>query len=577
MLEISSRNLQAIRGSSPEALLAPAQTPEEPPQHPEEVSRHTYYRDGQAVMLVLRLKHDEEERYYRDLRKGGDQWLRKKPDYFNPPHYNHDALMDEELKAETIFFVETETQADALMRHGILATTFGSPGAYQSYETIVLRNRNLIALGSNTELGSLQAFNINLAYGDVTRSVSSLSISSPISRTTEIGYTILDWLRDIGPVDDVKERLLQFCYSGWPVTLETPSSSDKQPIELIPPAPSYRFNVQTPHLGMAKPQMRWILDGILPATGTAILYGEGGVGKSFLASAIAFAIQNGKDFGGRTTMQGEVIYFAVEDGDGMMRRTLEAIERDPTLRPYGLIARELDLSSTSTDPDMLIEDLHQQFEGRQIRLIIIDTLQMALGRAEESAATDATAIMRNCNRISDRLGCLVLLIHHCGKEASRGHRGSSAFQGAATTMLKMTGSDSSASVVIEKQKHGPRGIGLNLHLEGSDDDRICTVILDGEWASSKQNGKLKNTGISELEAAILSILEQHVDDTGKQKMSRADLRHHTDSLPCLLGKGEQAIKSQVNRAITELQKRGSITSDRTSITLTGDSTAELED
>ena len=61
---------------------------------------------------------------------------------------------------------------------------------------------------------------------------------------------------------------------------------------------------------------------------TAILFGEGGVGKSFIASEIAFAIQNGTDFGGRKTAQGDAVYFAVEDGDGLLRRTLESLDRD---------------------------------------------------------------------------------------------------------------------------------------------------------------------------------------------------------------------------------------------------------
>jgi hypothetical protein len=558
---------------SPEVHPTSAQVPPVPPKHPEELSRHPYYRNGEPVMLVLRLPQDKEERYYRDFQQGGTQWVRKKPDCFNPPHYNHDALRDETLREEPIFYVETETQADALMERGILATTFGTPGTYPSYAKWVLENRELIVLASNTETCLLQAHHVLCHYGDVTGSIVTSSMRSPDGKDTLEGYSILDWLRDIGPVENIKERLIQACYG----TSGTAQPGRKKAQDIASPAPQYRFAVQTPYPGMAKPQQLWILDGVLPATGTAILYGEGGVGKSYLASVIAFAIQNGNRFGGRPTMQGEVVYFAVEDGDGMMRRTLETIERDPDLTPYGLISRELDLSGGSKDPDMLIEDLLQQFAGKQIRLIIIDTLQMALGEAEESAATDATAIMRNCNRISERLGCLVMLIHHSGKDASRGHRGSSAFHGAATTMLRMTGSDSSASVVIEKQKHGPRGLNLNLHLEETADDRICKVVLDGDWSSSKQIGKSKNAGMTELEAAILSILEQNLEETGSSSITRTHLRDHTHSLPCLKGKGEEAIKSQVNRAVTELQKHGRVLSDRTSVTLLVPGASEDED
>lgn len=558
------------RHTNPSVLSTPAQLPPEPARHPEELSRHIYCRGGEPVMLVLRLSHDEEQRYYRDLRKGGDRWLSKKPDCFDPPHYNHDALVDEARRDEPIFYVETEIQADALIEHGILATTFGSPGAFPSYETWVLKGRDVIALGSNSEIGSQQAFNIVCQYGHITGFIASHTISSPVSKMTPAGYTILDWLRDIGPVPDLKNYFISIHYGNAP---NVPKDVESQAVSILP-APKYQFLVQKPHRGMAKPKQRWILDGVLPATGTAMLYGEGGVGKSFVASEIAFAVQNGRDFGGSATTQGEVIYFAVEDGDGLMRRTLESMERDPDLMPYGLVSRELDLSGRSRDPDLLIDDLLEQFSGGQIRLIIIDTLQMALGNAEESAATDATAIMRNCNRISERLGCLVLLIHHTGKEASRGHRGSSAFHGAATTMIKMDGNSSAAAVTIEKQKHGPRGLRLDLHLEAGDDGQACHVVVDSDWSLGWSTAKSRNAEKSVLETEILGILEENHANTGSPIMLRSQLRQLVRSLPCLAGKGEEAVKSQLNRTIDALHRRGEISPTRATVTLIDTSTGE---
>ena len=190
---------------------------------------------------------------------------------------------------------------------------------------------------------------------------------------------------------------------------------------------------------------------------------------------------------------------------------------------------------------------------------------MALGSAEESSATDATAIMRNCNRISERLGCLVMLVHHTGKEASRGHRGSSAFHGAATTMIRMEGNNSSATVTVEKQKHGPRGLWLGLHLDDSADDRTCRVIIDDNWSLGKPQNK--NAGRSDVETAILGILEQNLAETGSLTMTRSDLRSRVESLACLAGKGEEAVKSQINRAITALHETGEIIAGRTSLTL----------
>lgn len=561
MLECDLPVLSSSGPAHPEEHSIAAHLPPEPAEHDGEISRYIYRRGGEAVMLVIRLMNGAEKRYYRDLTRGGQRWLSDPQFCFNLPFYNGDALIDEALKGEPVFYVETEAEADALIERGILAITFGSPSAFPRYQGHALKGREVIALGSNSDVGFQHAATIHGEYGEVASWINSCIVESPLGQT-EPGYGVLDWIRDIGSAPDLNERFLQEYWLGQaPPKLKENSN----PADMNTSALDCRFLVKRPYRGMAKPQQRWVVDGVLPATGTAILFGEGGVGKSFVASEIAFAIQNGRDFGGRKTLKGEVIYFAVEDGDGLMRRTLEALDRDPALEPYGIISRELDLSARSSDTDLLIEDLEKQFSDRPIRLIVIDTLQMALGDADESSANAATAIMRHCNRISERLGCLVLVVHHTGKDASRGHRGSSAFHGAATTMLKMDRSEASASVTIEKQKHGRRGLRLNLHLEAGDDDRTCRVVIDGEWAAGKS--RVKNTGNSVLETELLGILKHNLVTTGSRTMSRTLLRDHAISLSCLSDKGEEAVKSQVNRAISVLCDRGTLSATRSSVTL----------
>jgi hypothetical protein len=561
MLEFDRTVLSSQGATLPEGYPVVAQLPPEPEKHTNEISRHTYRRGGEPVMIVVRLVGGADKRYYRDLKQFGGRWLSDPPSGFVPPLYNTDALSDGAFLDEPVFYVETELEADALMKRGVLAITFGSPSAYPRFKEYGLKGRTVIALGSHSEAGNKHACDLHSEYGDLAGWIVSCTIQSPFGQTKP-GYRVLDWISDMGSTPYLRDQLLRTC---WP-NHSVPERRDMDnPVELAPMAPEYRFRVTRPHRGMPKPKQSWVVDGILPATGTAILFGEGGVGKSFIASEIAFAIQNGTDFGGRKTAQGDAVYFAVEDGDGLLRRTLEALDRDTALQSYGILSRELDLSRTSKDTDLLIDDLTEQYSGRQIRLLVVDTLQMALGSAEESSSTDATAIMRNCNRISERLGCLVLVVHHTGKDASRGHRGSSAFHGAATTMLKMEGDETLATVTIEKQKHGPRGLQLGLHLEFNADDRTCRAIIDAEW--SLGSAQDKNNAKSVVETALLSILDQHFTATRCLTMPRSEIREHIKTLSCFSGKGEEAVKSQVNRAIDSLRERGEITATRTDLTL----------
>ncbi len=150
-------------------------------------------------MLVIRLINGAEKRYYRDLTRGRQRWLSDPPVCFNPPFYNGDALMDEALKGEPVFYVETEAEADALIERGILAITFGSSPAFPRYQGHALKGRDVIALGSNSEVGFQHAATIHGEYGEVASWINSCIVESPLG-PTEPGYGVLDWIRDMGTV-----------------------------------------------------------------------------------------------------------------------------------------------------------------------------------------------------------------------------------------------------------------------------------------------------------------------------------------------------------------------------------------
>ncbi len=54
---------------------------------------------------------------------------------------------------------------------------------------------------------------------------------------------------------------------------------------------------------------------------------------------------------------------------------------------------------------------------------------------------------------------------------------------------------------------------------------------------------------------------------GTPRMLRSQLRQLLESLPCLAGKSEEAVKSQLSRTIDILEKRGQVSQTRTTVTL----------
>lgn len=74
-----------------------------------------------------------------------------------------------------------------------------------------------------------------------------------------------------------------------------------------------------------------------------------------------------------------------------------------------------------------------------VRLVVIDTLARSFAGDENSAA-EMGAFVRSCDRIRAATGATVLVIHHSGKDAEKGARGSSALRAACDFEFKVTSS-----------------------------------------------------------------------------------------------------------------------------------------
>ena len=69
---------------------------------------------------------------------------------------------------------------------------------------------------------------------------------------------------------------------------------------------------------------KWCLPGFLPQQGAAVLYGQSGSAKSFLAIHLALCIAAGLSWFGSKVDKGTVVYLATEDRAGIEARAVAA-------------------------------------------------------------------------------------------------------------------------------------------------------------------------------------------------------------------------------------------------------------
>lgn len=193
---------------------------------------------------------------------------------------------------------------------------------------------------------------------------------------------------------------------------------------------------------LQRPRPRYLIKRLLPRLGLGVIFGEPGSGKTFFALDLALHVARGKPWRGHRTARAGVIYLVAE-GEGGFRDRLTAaltqIDRaeHPDIR-FEIIAASVDLLRSGPHLEELVDAMRDAAERiGPIGLIVVDTLSRTMPGGNENAPEDMTAYVANVSRLADALGAFALLIHHAGKDPTRGARGHSALRAAADLEIEV--------------------------------------------------------------------------------------------------------------------------------------------
>jgi hypothetical protein len=214
----------------------------------------------------------------------------------------------------------------------------------------------------------------------------------------------------------------------------------------------------------------FLIDGLMPATGFAVVVGLPKSLKSFLLADALFHVTMGQPWAGRDVMQGAVVYVTGEGVSGFKRR-LVAMRRHYGVEgqgvPFVLVPVAPDLGRASGDAETLIETIRECLNAignPPLRAVAVDTLARSMKGADENAAKDMTAFVDNCGQIGSAFGCIVVAVHHSGKDATKGARGSNALDGACDCMWGVERGEASSLVSIVYMKDAEAGASWHFRL-----------------------------------------------------------------------------------------------------------------
>ena len=232
------------------------------------------------------------------------------------------------------------------------------------------------------------------------------------------------------------------------------------------------------------PTTKWRVKGLFPEHGLGSIYGPSGSGKSFLALDLMAAVACGSAFYGHKTTQCPVVYVALEGTGGIAKRveayeTHHKIKLPPTFR----IVTDM-LSLFSSEAAVFAEAVIEA--GLNKGVIVIDTLAQSAPGSDENSSAHMGMIISNAQLLQRMTNGLVVLIHHTGKDASRGARGHSSLYAALDAALEVKRTQGGLEWLSDKVKDGESGNATSFRLErvvlgkDEDGDEISSCVAVGD-------------------------------------------------------------------------------------------------
>jgi putative DNA primase/helicase len=214
-----------------------------------------------------------------------------------------------------------------------------------------------------------------------------------------------------------------------------------------------------------------------------VVFGESGSGKSFLVLDLIGAVCQGKPWRERQVRPGRCVYIAAEAAAGFRNRmvaycTENAIELSTF--PLGVVPAAPNLLNVSDVKGLMAE---LKAFGR-IDVLVVDTFAQVTPGANENAAEDVGKAIAHCRVLHRHTGATVILIHHAGKDLTKGARGWSGLRAAADAEIEISRRNDERTATITKQKDGSDGTEFPFRLsvveigqdEEGEDITSCVVV-----------------------------------------------------------------------------------------------------
>lgn len=315
------------------------------------------------------------------------------------------------------------------------------------------------------------------------------------------------------------------------------------------------------------------LIGGLVSEGTVnFIYGAPASGKSIFAIHLAACLAKGREnYFEHECRKSEVLYIAQEDLQGVQEKTaaisLEQLllitedmfgilyEPNLGLKPHAIEQTIHEVEFSFQDMYDQHFSLHLSDIGHDLpKVLIIDTWAAMTSGIDENSSKDVSNALQGLKLLRDKLNCTIFVVHHSGKDFSKGLRGHSAMHAFADNVWRISQQKNMHVVEVLKAKHHLDGTKFGFMIgqrEVTFQNGVTTKQLP--FCDPLQAESVKQvTSISKTEWLVYAQLKE-MNDNGIEGVSRRQL---SDALMGVNGFSniDENRKKTVDRSTSSLLK-----------------------
>lgn len=279
-----------------------------------------------------------------------------------------------------------------------------------------------------------------------------------------------------------------------------------------------------------RPPRPFVVADFLGAGDVMCLYGDGGVGKTWIVCDLAVSVADRQPWLGRAVTQSPVLVIDEESGE---RRLLDRLER--TMRGHGIKpGTAVPIAFASYAGWDLREDvdagrLHQAITETGAGLVIIDALMDVMLGAEENSVKDVSLVFHNLRRVAQATQAAIIVLHHANKAG--GYRGSSAIKGSVESLVSVSKLNEAGTLLrleSDKLRDGePFDFGAGLGFDKATNSfrlNLAEVHAKGETFSAAEKYVLRTLKEAGAAGASMTAITGRADvcsaETAKRSVHR---------------------------------------------------------